>query len=223
LRSWQGRLFWLVVLIGPIWLLDRPICELRLHDRKLLLLGDVRDATRQFGQPMGIAWIAAALWYLDSTRRRPLMVALLATAIAWGMGSGANLLIGRERPKVSAGRTIIQGPHWPGTMDPESSFPAGHTTIAFAFAFGLGRMYGQHRALWLALATVCGASRALGESHFASDLVVGAWLGWEAARLVWVSVIGRLLMCRLDQRIPHTAWLPRWDWGLRTWPSAGMP
>src|SRR6185503_2604616 len=29
LKSWQGRLFWIVLLIGPIWLLDTPLCNLR--------------------------------------------------------------------------------------------------------------------------------------------------------------------------------------------------
>jgi membrane-associated phospholipid phosphatase len=218
LQSWQGRLFWLVVLIGPVWLLDKPLYDLQLHDHKFFLIRDFRDATRQFGEPVALAWIGAVLWHLDRSRRRPLMVALVATAIAWGIASGTGLLVGRQRPRVSDGRTIVQGPHWPGTVQRGSSFPASHTTVAFAFAFSLGRLYVQHRALWLALAMASAVAGAFAESYFLTDLLVGAWLGWEVSRLVWYSSVARLLMSRLHGRIANAQWLPRWDWGC----SAGM-
>src|SRR5262245_11517432 len=76
-HSWLGRLLWLLVLIGPIWLLDKPLCDLRMHENKALLLGDFRDVTRQFGEPVGIAWMGLVLWFLDSVRRRPLVIALV--------------------------------------------------------------------------------------------------------------------------------------------------
>jgi membrane-associated phospholipid phosphatase len=209
--SWQGRLLWILVLIGPVWLLDKPLFDLGIPDRKILLLGDIRDVTRQFGEPVGIAWIGAVLWFLDRSRRRPLVIALVATLIASGLGSGAKLLIGRERPKVSQGHTVLRGAHWPGTMEPDPSFPSGHTTVAFAFAFGLSRLYPVHRKLWLVLATGCGLSRALGEAHFLTDVLVGAWLGWEIARLAWDWTIGPLLIWRMNRRIPDCSWFPRWD------------
>jgi membrane-associated phospholipid phosphatase len=212
-----------VVLIGPIWLLDKPVYDLDLHERKIFLLRDIRDATRQFGEPFGIAWIGVVMSFVDRSRRRPLIVAILATLIASGLGSGAKLIVGRERPKVCEGHTIVRGVHWPGTMDPDSSFPSGHTVVAFAFAFGLSRLYRQHRTLWLVLATGCGASRALGGAHFLTDVIVGAWLGWETARLVWDSFIGQQLMSRLDRRIPDAAWLPRWDWGPISLTPAPLP
>lgn len=211
---WQGRLFWLVVLIGPVWLLDGPLARANLHDKKFLLLGDIRDVTRQFGEPMGIAWIVLVLWFVDWSRRRPLVVAIVATLIASGLGSGTKLLVGRERPKVSEGRTIVTGPHWPGAMTPDPSFPSGHTAVAFAFAFGLGQIHPQHRRLWLFLAAGCGLSRAIGEAHYLTDVVAGGWLGFETARVFWSSRIGGWLMSRLDRRIPHTGWFPRWDWKL---------
>ncbi len=181
---------------------------------KILLLGDIRDVTRQFGEPLGIAWISVVLWFLDPSRRRALIVAIAATLIASAIGSGTKLLVGRERPKVSEGRTILRGPHWPGTMSPDPSFPSAHTTVAFAFAFGLCQLHPQHRTLWLILAAGCGLSRAVGEAHYLTDVIVGAWLGWESARMCWESRFGGWLMSRLDGRIPDTGWFPRWDWKL---------
>lgn len=221
LATWQGRMFWLVLLIVPVWLLDKPLYDLGIRDSKLVLLGDVRDVTRQFGEPVGIAWIGTVLWFLDRGRRRPLMMALLATIIASGISSGAKLLVGRERPRVSEGQTVVRGPHWPGTMKPDPSFPSGHTTVAFAFAFGLSRMYPQHRSLWLFLATGCGVSRALGEAHFPSDVLVGAWMGWDIAGFVWRSFFGRRVTARMDQFIADCNWLPKWDWNSTIPVSAG--
>lgn len=210
----QGRLFWLVVLFGPSWLLDEPLAAMNLYQKKILLLGDIRDATRQFGEPIGVAWISLVLWFLDRFRRRPLVVAIVAALIASGIASGSKLLVGRERPKVSDGKTILNGPQWPGAMKPDPSFPSGHTAIAFAFACGLCRLYPRHRKLWLFLAACCGLSRALGGAHFLTDVIVGSWLGWEAARVFWESRIGGWLMARLDRRIADADWFPRWDWEL---------
>jgi membrane-associated phospholipid phosphatase len=211
-KSWHGRLFWLIVLIGPIWLLDKPLYDMHASDRNIFLLGDIRDVTRQFGEPLGIAWIAMVMWFLDKSRRRPLVIALIATSIASGLSSGTKLLIGRERPRVSQGYTVIRGAHWPGTMDPDPSLPSGHTTVACAFAFCLSQLYPKHRAVWLFLAIGCGVSRALGEAHFLTDVVVGGWMGWEIARIVWCSLLGPRLMRRMDRRIPAHEWFPRWDW-----------
>jgi membrane-associated phospholipid phosphatase len=204
----------MLVLIFPLWMLDKPFYDLRIDAQKIRLLGDIRDVTRQFGEPVGIMWIGAVLWSLDRSRRRPLVIALVATLIASGLGSGTKLLIGRERPKVSGGSTVLQGPHLPGTMKPDPSFPSGHTTVAFAFAYGLSRLYKPHRKLWLALAAGCGVSRACGEAHFLTDVLVGAWLGWEVAALSWSWPIGPVLMARLDRRISVRSWFPRWDWKL---------
>jgi len=215
LETWQGRLLWLVVLIYPVWLLDEPLVSARLHESRIVLLGDIRDVTRQFGEPLGVAWISMVLWFVSRYARRPLVIAIIATLVASGVTSGAKLLVGRQRPKVAEGKTILQGPHWPGAMKPDASFPSGHASVAFGFAYGLTRMLPQHRRLWLFLATGCGLSRAFGEAHFLTDVLVGGWLGWEVARLFWESRIGRWLMNRMDHQIPDRPWFPLWNWVTR--------
>ena len=212
LGNWRGRLAWLILLLPLIWLLDRQFAWLAMSEN--FLLGDIRDVSRQFGEPVGIAWISAVIWCLDRSRRRPLLIALIAAMVASGLASGAKLLVGRERPKVTFGETVLNGPYWPGTMKPDASFPSGHTATAFAFAYGMSRLYPLHRRLWLFLAAVCGMSRVLGEAHFLTDVTVGAWLGWEVARVVWETFPGKRLTGWLDKRIPRTHKVPQWDWDL---------
>jgi len=65
------------------------------------------------------------------------------------------------------------------------SFPSGHTIAAFSVATVVARRYGNHR--WVpyvsyGLATVVGFSRVSLSAHFASDVFMGAALGYAISR-----------------------------------------
>ena len=69
-----------------------------------------------------------------------------------------------------------------------SSFPSGHATSAFCAAVLLSKAEPRLRPVWYATATVVAASRVHVRIHHATDVVVGAAVGWVlghvAARLV---------------------------------------
>jgi membrane-associated phospholipid phosphatase len=68
-----------------------------------------------------------------------------------------------------------------------SSFPSGHTLDAFAIATVLSRRYPTHHWVpWLAYgaAGIIGFSRITLQSHFPSDVFVGAALGYSVSRYV---------------------------------------
>jgi undecaprenyl-diphosphatase len=129
------------------------------------------------------------------------------------VGNGLKLAIGRERPSVSDGRTVLRGPQWPGAMRPDPSFPSGHTVSAFALAYGMSRVLPRGRGVFVFLAAACGLSRFLGETHFLTDVLAGAWVGWESARLMWDWGVTKLIRW-IDAKIPAFAWYPRWNWDL---------
>jgi membrane-associated phospholipid phosphatase len=68
-----------------------------------------------------------------------------------------------------------------------SSFPSGHTTAAFAVATVFAHRYRQHRWVpWVAYgaATAVGFSRFTLQSHFPSDVFLGAALGYSISKFV---------------------------------------
>jgi membrane-associated phospholipid phosphatase len=68
-----------------------------------------------------------------------------------------------------------------------SSFPSGHTTAAFAVATVFAHRYRRHRWVpWVAYgaATAVGFSRVTLQSHFPSDVFLGAALGFSISKLV---------------------------------------
>jgi hypothetical protein len=65
------------------------------------------------------------------------------------------------------------------------SFPSGHTIAAFSVATVVARRYGNHRWIPYAaygMATLVGFSRLSLSAHFASDVFVGAALGYAISR-----------------------------------------
>lgn len=68
------------------------------------------------------------------------------------------------------------------------SFPSGHTTNAFAWAGCAASFAPAIAPVFLGLAALIGASRVLLRTHFPSDVVAGALIGWTlsilAARVV---------------------------------------
>src|SRR5437870_232315 len=71
-RRWQGRLLLFLLLLGPAWLIDRPLAERSPRKYKIGFVEDFRDAARQFGEPFCVFWLALAIWLIDPSRRRPI-------------------------------------------------------------------------------------------------------------------------------------------------------
>ncbi len=86
------------------------------------------------------------------------------------------------------------GNYWDSWYDSRGSvlrsnggFPSGHTIAAFSMATIIARRYGNHRWVPYAaygLAAVVGFSRMTLSAHFASDVFMGAALGYSIGRFV---------------------------------------
>jgi membrane-associated phospholipid phosphatase len=70
-------------------------------------------------------------------------------------------------------------------FDGGSIFPSGHTARAFAFATVLAERHGK-KAAWFAypVATLVGLFRIENDTHWASDVLAGAALGWAVGKAV---------------------------------------
>jgi undecaprenyl-diphosphatase len=133
------------------------------------------------GQVEGL--FAILLYCFPRTRRfgLPLLITVLATLISSDL---TKKLIPRDRPSV-LGFSHPQEP-WLG-----NSFPSGHTTCCFAFAFMVMFMtMGTRRAWagWVALmvAFLIGLSRIYRGIHWPSDVIAGIFIGCATAAIVYL-------------------------------------
>jgi membrane-associated phospholipid phosphatase len=107
---------------------------------------------------------------------------------------GIKYVVGRDRPggpnsnpfvaqpADAAHSTFSIGAVFPGYADPTSSFPSGHTALAFALVTPYAEIY--HDPWLYAIPVAVGAGRiAAQDGHWVSDVVGGAFLGWLTADL----------------------------------------
>lgn len=80
--------------------------------------------------------------------------------------------------------------HWDGPFSEwrYSSFPSGHSTLAFSIATVFASEYRQSRwipALSYLLATGTALSRIYDDKHWASDVLIGSAFGYACGRFIW--------------------------------------
>ena len=153
-------------------------------------LKNVSSTFRFFGGPAPLL-IGTGTFLVGRATRKPVLAdvslhTVEAVLLGGATTSALKMIAGRERPYASADTNphvfkFFQGK---GTQD-FTSFPSGHTTIAFTTASALvaetRRNWPQHARLVALLsygvATGVGLSRMYDDKHWASDVVAGAAIG----------------------------------------------
>jgi len=162
---------------------DEPVAN-HFRDHRSQTGQDVADAWAKVGTiGVGVVTVGVLAGGLishnDKVTHAGLRLAFSA-ALAGGLAEGVKLGTGRERPFQSTSAWDFD----PGHLD--SSFPSGHTTLAFAMAASLSDDI--HRT-WATvglygLATGVAVSRVYQQEHWVSDVFGGAALGITSAKLV---------------------------------------
>ena len=144
---------------------------------------DLSPFGEHFGNPvyslplLGVAYLAGHLGHKPGLSASALRITG-GMVTAAGLGVGAKFVFGRWRP--------YESPDDAGRFDPfssHSSFPSGHTTVAFSLAAGLDR---ETHAAWVPCvvypaAAITAWSRVYEQKHWPTDVVAGAVLG------IWAS------------------------------------
>jgi len=142
----------------------------------------------EFAKPLGDYHLSLSLlagFYLygrvrDDPRARTTARAGLESFLIAGIVTEAGKrLTGRARPNNGHGPR-----HWGRG---HASFPSGHTSSAFAIATVITRQHPGRR--WVAplaygVATLTGVSRVHDRAHWASDVIIGAAIGYFTGRMV---------------------------------------
>lgn len=122
-------------------------------------------------------------------------LATQAYLTAGAIETALKYLTARQRPSYYDPVTLKNNSTWHGPfyhfLKPDnfsySSFPSGHTTVAFAAATVFAMEYNNTRLapiIAYSAATLIGLSRIIQNEHWASDVLVGALLGYLCGRQV---------------------------------------
>jgi hypothetical protein len=158
----------------------------------------------EFGSNYGIySVITTGLVSAAFKDEKGVQTSLLATQAVITSGIWTQvikLLTGRERPKASYIFSQIDGGQWHGPfsefldVNPDNrsrfsydAFPSGHTATAFSIATVFATQYNEYKVvpvIFYSAATLVGISRLTEHEHWASDVFVGALLGYLSGKQV---------------------------------------
>jgi len=200
LKDW--RTVGAVALVGgTLFLIDEPTQRyaLRVRDSSATVRNVSKYVTR-FGGPYE-AYILAGLGaygfiFNNEKIKTTTLLATQAYITGAAMESFLKLLSGRQRPYYYNPREIEAEPKFHGPLSSgkdiyghkiNSSFPSGHTTVAFAVATVFAMEYKDRPLIPLisySAATMIGLSRITENKHWITDVFFGGVLGYFTGRLV---------------------------------------
>lgn len=160
-------------------LLDKPVDKfVARHDDSRLARG-----WNNFGKKMPIALVATsgiAVALGDERMHNMGLISLQSVAGAIGVTAVGKYVVGRARPDENRGAWKSVGD---GQSRANSSFPSGHSAVAFAAVTPFAQEYD---APWLyGVAAVSSLGRVAGRKHWVSDTVAGGIVGYAMGTWLW--------------------------------------
>lgn len=193
------------------------------------------DAANHFPEVLPIAVAVFVTWVYSPGKRStivPFLIAIGIASAAVGLGKEA---FGRARPHISirmdidkrhqemwqymeahpdAGLKMEAGDYWLGLQLDRpwfrgdfASFPSGHASSAFVFAFWLTLIYGRLRWLWYLLAVGTCLARIRFRRHYPGDVMMGGAVGWLITYLIFTHPASARLGVWGEKKT-----LQVWDW-----------
>ena len=172
-----------------------------LHDPFVARLGYIGN---RLGDGLTLVLLCVGLWGIGYLRKKKVwqqagIDGIVAHALASIATQILKHLIGRPRPRFTHQDAFEYGPSWQGGLD---AFPSGHAAAAFAVATVLARYFPEWRGLWYGGAIFVGMARVARGSHFPTDVLGGAVLGFLIA-YVWARALKEWRV-NIVQALPQT-------------------
>jgi membrane-associated phospholipid phosphatase len=185
-----------VVTTATILFADKPVnrLALRIRDNKSVVNAS-QYVTNFGGSYEGYTLAVLGAYGLIFKKEKEKTTTLLATqayVTAAAIETAIKYLTGRQRPSYNdpvtgATNHTFHGPFAHFLNGSFESFPSGHTTVAFAAATVFAMEYKDIKIVPIiaySAATAIGLSRIVQNQHWASDVLVGAALGFLSGRQV---------------------------------------
>ena len=172
-----------------------------LHDPFVARLGYIGN---RLGNGLTLVLLCIGLWGIGYLRTKKVwQQAGIDGLVAHGLAGLATQilkhLIGRPRPRFTHQDAFEYGPSWQGGLD---AFPSGHAAASFAVATVLARYFPAWRGFWYGGAIFVAVARVAGGSHFPTDVLGGAVLGFLIA-YVWARALKEWRV-NVVQALPRT-------------------
>lgn len=191
----RGLVLFVVFLLGLVvlTLTDRWLFTTLRHPDRVTL--ESKD-WYQFFRAMGYlpTWLAVGAAFIihDLARRAPWplrrgTLVILAPIVAGALAELLKVLVPRQRP-INNG--AIDGEYVWGTPFEalrgvgNHGLASSHAAVAFGAAFVISRLFPGAGVVLIPLALACALTRMLTGAHFATDVYVGAGLGYAAAAIL---------------------------------------
>ena len=116
------------------------------------------------------------------TKNRRLTQVSIAATTSWVLGQSVTTIIKRKTGRVRP-RYTHDSKTWGNEYG--RSFPSGHTTAAFSIATSIATIYSDKPmlgAVSYGLATLTAYSRVHDDAHWASDVLIGALVGYYSSK-----------------------------------------
>ena len=158
-----------------------------LHDPFVACLAYIGN---RLGDGLTLVLLSIGLWGIGYLRKhKAWQQAGIDGLVAHGLtGLAVQILkhlIGRPRPRWTHQEAFEYGPSWQGGLD---AFPSGHAAASFTVAAVLARYFPEWKGLWYGAALFVGMARVAGGSHFPTDVLGGAVLGFLIG-YVWARAL----------------------------------
>lgn len=204
-RDW-ARAAAVVAITGGVLLADKPIDRTAVDWRnKSSALVETSKYVTNFGGPYEVITLASlgtyGFLFKNEKIKTTTFLATQAYITSAVIFEAAKFLSGRQRPYYYSPESHTNAPTWHGPFyqfkkdangnkpdaNSYTSFPSGHTTLAFAAATVYAMEYSDRKIvpiLAYSAATVVGLSRITENKHWASDVLIGGILGHLIGRQV---------------------------------------
>ena len=151
--------------------------------------GDIRkiiDCGEWFGYTVGTVQVLLAVYVLDRANRRKILRVAACTLLPGLAVTLVKIVVCRTRPKTfdfscTIDQTFTGLNFFTKMSSVHQSFPSGHTAAAVGLALGLSWLYPHGRKLFAFFAAWVVLQRLVSQSHYLSDTICGAMLGFLIA------------------------------------------
>lgn len=182
----------LALATGGLMLFDEPIQKMALKQRQYKSVVNISKYVTNTGG-LYEAYTLAALGaygfiFKNEKIKTTTYLATQSYITAGSIETFVKFLTGRQRPSFDNPNEVEAEPRFHGPFKGiSSSFPSGHTTVAFAVATVYAKEYANKPLIPIVsytAATLIGLSRISENKHWASDVLVGGVLGYLSGRQV---------------------------------------